>query len=175
MIAVGHTSIGVICAVVLEKILPTQMSLFERIVVVLLVSFLSHYLTDFIPHGHYRVKINPKKWWQSKPLMIDLVGFGIFFALLTVLRFGVSDTTILVATGMIGAQLPDVWDWFFVAGGWVKLEGMVLRHRRLHEAVHWHSTTDAAGKRRGLPISWLDIWQVLSFVTAVYLLLRLPL
>lgn len=171
MIASGHSSVGVIIALSVERIVPATTPLWQKALLVFVFSFISHYLTDFIPHGHYTAKIDPNKWWTNYPLMIDLIGFAALFGIIALWQFGFTEPTLLIVVGIAAAQLTDIWDWFIVARGWVPLRGMVKKHRKLHELIHWHSTTDEQGKRHGLPISWIDIWQVGAFFAALYLLL----
>ena len=171
MIAVGHTSVGVVTALLINQAVPATTTFWLRLCLVALVAFVSHYVTDFIPHGHYSAKIDPRRWWTNWPLMIDLVSAAAIFVGIGFLRFGLDQQLILMIVGIAAAQLTDVWDWYIVSRGWVPLRGAVLKHRKFHELIHWHSTTDAHGKRHGLPLSPIDIWQVLAAATALYLVL----
>lgn len=170
MVAAGHTSVGVLVAITVHSAIP-QTPLWQQAIVVFTLAVLSHYVVDFIPHGHYSMSFTSPTWPQRLMVLLDLVGFALIIGLITLSQYGFGPESFLVAVGIFGAQLTDIWDWVIVERGWIKLEGLVLRHRELHQLIHWHDIRDERGKRRARPIGWWDIWQVFAVSLALALLL----
>lgn len=170
MIGFGHTSVGVLVAIVVERAIPT-VPLWSQALTVFVVSLVSHYIMDVVPHGHYTY--DPKHPFSKQALILwfDLVGFAGLILLLVWWQYGWGSQLLLVAVGIVGAQLTDVWDWVVVANGWVPLEGIVLKHRRLHQWTHWHDNVDSNGKRTGRWLTWWDLWQVVVALLAITLLM----
>ena len=122
MIAAGHTSIGVIIAEVVRTALPST-PLCQQALIVLVVAFLSHYLSDLAPHGHYKVNMKHPALHDRVLLFTDVVAVALIFMAIVVARQGFGVELLLVTIGIIGAQLTDVWDWVIVDRGWVGLKG----------------------------------------------------
>lgn len=172
MIAAGHSSIGIIVAVVVERLTPSW-PLWLQVFTVFTIALASHYIVDFIPHGHYHRDLSRPQWWEKIAVGMDLVGFALLALLISFARTGLGSQTILIVSGIAGGQFTDVWDWVIVARGWVPLRGWVAQHRRLHELLHWHNVRDERGQEKARPIGWWDAWQLMAIFMALYLLASL--
>ncbi len=170
MIGFGHTSVGVIVAIAVQQSMP-QAPLWAQLLSVFVLALASHYLMDIIPHGHYAYDSKHPFGRQAVALWLDLVGFATTVMVLTWWQYGWGTQLLLVAVGIIGAQLTDVWDWVIVTNGWVPLKGVVLKHRRLHQRTHWHSHVDSMGKSVARSLTWWDLWQVAAALLAITLLM----
>lgn len=125
----------------------------------------SHYFTDFIPHGHFiRPRDFKKKIFQI--VIFDLAFSVLLFSGLAYLSFGADLKLLYVLFGIGGAQLPDVLDGLIYSGvlpqkGFFKLEN------QFHNVLHWHGSGNKA-------LMWgvLDIWQVLAVLLSLWLILN---
>ncbi len=170
MVAAGHTSIGVLVAITVHSVVP-QTSLWQQGIIVFVLAVLSHYIVDFIPHGHYSMSFTSPTWPQRLTVLLDLIGFALIVGLIALGQYGFGSELLLIIVGVFGAQLTDIWDWVIVERGWVRLKGLVLKHRKFHKLIHWHDVVDHYGKRKARPIGWWDAWQVLAAGLALVLLL----
>ncbi len=173
MIAIGHTSVGVIIGVTATQLLPASIPLPAAVTAVGLISLASHYVMDLIPHGHYNFNKQQLTSQQKLYFSLDFI-LPIFLITIYLLSSsGFSHLTWLVGAGITGAQLPDLlmglrskellpnWNW-------------LRREALYHSQTHWHNPTNKAkatnegGRRLGLS----DIWQVAVLIGAIYVLIR---
>ncbi|MBI2022829.1 hypothetical protein HYS97_03205 [Candidatus Daviesbacteria bacterium] len=155
MIAFGHTAIGSVIGIIGYDYFG-QNSPLVGITTTTAVSIASHYLTDFIPHGHFiRSQEYKKKIW---PILIFDLALGILiFTLFSYYKFGLGLATLYILFGIGGSHLPDIIKGlvhidFFPKKGFFKIESA------FHKAIHWHGT---------LSISLLDVWQVVVVLLAL--------
>lgn len=163
MIALGHTSVGVIVGVTAYKFLG-QGNLATGLIIAGSAGMISHYLMDAIPHGHFFMVKNYKK--SILPIIIFDLSLPIIFFLWTIYSnngFGVKFLYVLFAIG--GAQLPDV-----IAGliyiKIIKDKGLLSIEDNLHNALHWRGKNSQV-----LLLGWLDIWQILVILIALLLVI----
>lgn len=162
MIAAGHTAVGVIVGVATYQILG-QGDLATGLIVGGAAGVISHYLTDFIPHGHF-VKPDKLKKVLLPIIIFDLL-LPIFFLLgFTYLKSGFNERLLYIMFGIGGAQLPDVLDGLIFINI-LKDKGLIKIENNFHQGLHWHGR-DAAALLLGLR----DIWQVLTVMIAIFII-----
>ncbi len=165
MIAFGHTGIGIGVGLGTYYLLgdsnPTLTLLTAGSA-----GFVSHYLADLVPHGHFtNFKDYKSKVW--KPIVFDL---GLTFLIVFVLsyfKFGFSLKTWSILFGIGGAQLPDVIDGLMYLG-LLPIKGPLKLENKLHILTHWHGKFE-----KGL--MWdlkRDIYQVIIYLLALLLIIK---
>lgn len=162
MIATGHTAVGFIIGSVAANS-------FQNPVVGSLAGFgaglASHYLLDFIPHGHLLSYDKLHQAHRSPLLHLDLVGGGLLFVLLAYFTFGISVQTLVVLSAIAGSLLPDVLaSQLYYPGKVPPKSGIFNKEYKLHMGVHWHGRED---KTR--PLSLIDVWQAGVILGALFL------
>lgn len=164
MIAFGHTAVGASIGLATYQLIGgTDIAL--GLITAGALGIISHYITDFIPHGHF---FN-EKGYKSKVIYVI-----IFDLLLSILLFlgtahliGDSPKQLLyILFGIGGAQLPDVLDGLIYIDllpvvGFFKLEN------RFHRYLHWHGVGEKTlllGKR--------DIWQLAIVILSLFYIIK---
>lgn len=165
MVAFGHTAVGAIVGVISYKTFG-QGDIALGLISTGFAGWISHYLADLMPHGHFF----REEGFEKK--IIWVIIFDLLLPILLLLGFAHyfnnSYIKILyIVFGIGGAQLPDV------LGGLRKLELLpkiyiLNREYNFHMSTHWHGTKD-----KTLLWSLKDIWQVLTFILAILLLINL--
>lgn len=163
MIALGHTSVGVIVGVTAYNFLG-QGNLAGGLIIAGSAGMISHYLMDAIPHGHFTIAKNYKR--SILPIIIfDLLLPIIFFLEAIYLNNGVGVKFLYVLFAIGGAQLPDV-----IAGliyiKIIKDKGLLNIEDNLHGVLHWKGKNSQV-----LLLGWLDIWQLLVILSALFLVI----
>ncbi len=127
----------------------------------------SHYVCDFIPHGHFFHHNDFKKKiiWA---IVFDLFLSVVLFSFLAYLNYGLSVKFWYILFGIGGAQLPDVLDGFYYIG-WIPKKGFLKIENDFHQSTHWHAIYKNGKLVTGLPIGRRDVWQVTSVVVALLL------
>lgn len=172
MIAVGHTSTGVLIGLASTTLLPVELSLWQQVLLTGAVGIVSHYAMDLVPHGHYEFDGKNPDRSSIITLAIDLGLPILVVAAVLLIKFGVGPTSWLVAAGIAGAQLPDVFDGLLMSGRIPRWRWAVAE-KHFHLRTHWHNPIDTAratpqgGRRLGAS----DIWQAATVVLALVLLL----
>lgn len=172
MIAIGHTSVGVILGVAVAEVAPENLPLIVAVLGTGALGVASHYAMDLVPHGHYDMNLTKPSKGEPLKLVVDLVIPIGLVGLFLLINYGFGPMTWLVGAGVAGAQLPDVlmglhrrhllpkWAW-------------LQRESAFHSNTHWHNPKDPAkatnegGRRLGLS----DIWQAGVIVVALLMLL----
>lgn len=161
MIAFGHTAVGVMVGLATEKYLGAG-NLATGLISAGTFGVVSHYLTDFIPHGHFFAKGYKKKILNI--IIFDLALSIILFLLTAYWKFGINEMLFYIMFGIGGSQLPDVLDGF-IHIGYLKANGLVKLEFDFHQWIHWH------GKGPNTLILGLrDIWQLVTVFSAWYML-----
>ena len=163
MVAFGHTAVGTIVGVAAFQVLGRG-DIALGLVATGIFGIISHYLADLIPHGHFFT--DPKKYDK---LIIWVILFDLLLPFLFILGFahllGKGGSEMLyILFGIGGAQLPDVLDGLrriklLPEIGFFKIEN------DFHLSTHWHGKEEKA-----LIFGVADVWQMLVFVGAVYLI-----
>ncbi len=159
MVAFGHTAVGVLIGVTTAHFVADSdpvlgMSLAFG------VGLVSHYLADFIPHGHFFTDTTKYKKYALPIIIFDLGLGGVIFLGLSFLKFGVSWPMVYIILAVVASELPDALD-AFVWMKMIKPKGLIGLEYQLHRAMHWHARPDP-----GLPLGLYDIWQVAVIIGA---------
>ncbi len=115
MTASAHLATGAVCGLTVQKYLPENYGLFERVAVGFVAGVLSHVLTDAIPHEEYGFK-----GYKLGAVLL----FEISAVLLLVLSSPSSATMKLVIfSAMAGAAFPDLltMSYDFTKWGWIRI------------------------------------------------------
>ncbi len=164
MIAFGHTAIGAVVGLYTYQLIGDSDPL-KGLITAGSVGVISHYIADFIPHGHFfRPKDNKK--WLTIVIIFDLFLSLAIFSGLAHLKFGLSLELLYVLFGIGGSQLPDVVNGL-VSVGSLPNKGIFRLEDRFHNnVIHWHGF-----KNNALLWSKTDIWQVSVVIISLILIL----
>lgn len=161
MIATGHTAVGVIAGITAYSFLG-QGDLVSGLVIAGVCGAVSHYVVDFIPHGHF-FAADKLKAHLGQIIIFDLflpitlfLG-GIYF------KHGLSALLLYTMFGIGGAQLPDVLDGLIYTKV-IRAKGLLKVENSFHQATHWHGTGS-----KTLLLGLRDVWQILVILAAVLL------
>lgn len=165
MVSFGHSAVGTLVGLAAYQMAPQ-----DNPASLYLYSFglgvLSHYICDFIPHGHFI----PQKNFKKKIIWVIIFDLGLsilIFSALAFLNFGFSTKFLTVLFGIAGAQIPDVFDGLMHIG-FLQKKGLLGFENRFHnDVIHWHGALENAlkfGKR--------DIWQVAVAILTIMVLLK---
>ena len=171
MIAIGHTSVGVIVGTAAYQLLPDTISLPWQVIITGTAGIASHYLMDLMPHGHYNMNLSQPSRKQILKLVADVVVPATLIAAYMLITHGLNSITWLVGAGIFGAQLPDVimglrrrqllpnWSW-------------LASEAEFHASTHWHNPKDQhhATNEGGRKLGVTDLWQAGIVVLALILL-----
>ena len=163
MVAWSHSAVGATVGLITyQKFAQTNPIL--GLVITPLAGMASHYIADFIPHGHF-VKAS-----QIKKYLIPILIFDVFLSValflgVIYLKEGVSLKFLYILFGIGGSLLPDV-----IAG----LSAYKKHHKNLvikieeeiHGATHWHGYHD-----KSLMLGVYDVWQLTVVIFSFLLLL----
>src|SRR3989344_7004364 len=98
MVSFGHTAIGVVIGISAEKYF-VQGNLITGLITTGGIGVLSHYIADFIPHGHFAMPKGFKKG-ILKIIIFDLFLSIVLFLGAIYLKEGVSSTFLYVLFGI---------------------------------------------------------------------------
>lgn len=162
MVAFGHTAVGTLVGVVSYKTLGGG-DIALGLIIAGFAGWDSHYLADLIPHGHFfREGFEKKIIWV---IIFDLL-MPITFLLGLAHYFGKSYVEILyLVFGIGGSQLPDVLSGLRNIGLLPKIN-FLNQEYNLHMSTHWHGQ-----KENALLFNYRDVWQILTFILAVLLII----
>lgn len=163
MVATGHTAVGVIVGVTAYHFFG-QGDLTTGLVLTGAAGVAFHYLADFIPHGHFFMPKDFKKY------IVPVIIFDVFlpaalFLAGAYLKNGLNEKFLYVMFGIGGSQLPDMLDGLIYAAK-LKRGNLLKTESDFHQDLHWHG--------RGLKtllLGYRDIWQVLIILVAVFLVI----
>jgi hypothetical protein len=170
MIAAGHTSVGVLVGVGTLTLFPALPYPYH-LTLVLAVGLISHYLFDLVPHGHYNFDGQNPTFRSKVFFFIDFfIPIGLF-SVLAFLTYGFSWPLLVVWAGITGAQAPDIL--FGLRASRLVSETFWTREQAFHQWTHWHNPTDLrkATNEGGLKLSIYDIWQMIVFLMAIWVVL----
>ena len=129
MVSFGHTAIGVVIGISAEKYF-VQGNLITGLITTGGIGVLSHYIADFIPHGHFAMPKGFKKG-ILKIIIFDLFLSIALFLGIIYLKTGISSTFLYVLFGIGGSQLPDVLGGL-VAIKAIKAKGLLKVENAIH-------------------------------------------
>lgn len=163
MIAFGHTAVGVLVGVTTYQLLGSG-DLATGLVVTGTAGVVSHYITDFIPHGHFLKSITRK---NIVPIIIfDLFLSILLFVGMSLYEYGFNNEFWYILFGIGGAQLPDVLDGLIYIKVF-KPVGIVKYEYRFHQFLHWHGIGNNV-----LLLGKKDLWQLIVVLFASFVILN---
>lgn len=171
MIAIGHSSAGVLIGVAIIAVASAVMPTWLLAVIALTIGVAMHYACDFIPHGHYYIDDKNPTPRSLATLGFDFIGGVALLFGLAWIKFGASSELLIVTVAITGALLPDMFE------SLIKLKiipkaKVVKREMVFHGAMHWHDEPTSPLPHGARPLRWTDVWQLAVFLSAVYVLLR---
>lgn len=171
MIALGHSSIGVlvgVAAVAIQANTNAPMSVI--LLLVFAFSLILHYVCDFIPHGHYYIDSQKLTPASISTLLLDSVAGAAVLLLLAGRKYGLGLELVIIMAAMAGSLAPDVFE------ALIKLKiipkySAVKREMVFHGAMHWHDEPDSPLPHGARPLRLTDVWQLAVILAAVLSLL----
>lgn len=170
MIAIGHTSVGVIIATSIIAVSGSNPLGPAAFVLAIVLGIVFHYLADLVPHGHYYINTKDLQKSQLIIFFLDLFGGAALFLLLALWKFGMSEYFWLILVAIAASQLTDVVEGL-AAFKLIPKTKAVRKHSAFHLLVHWHNEPGSRNPGFGRPIRWSDLWQFLAFCLAFLALL----
>lgn len=161
MVAFGHSAVGVIVGTTAYNFFG-QGNLATGLILAGAAGVISHYITDFIPHGHFTTLKNYKK--GIIPIIIFDLLLSVLIFLGLYLKDGLNLKFFYVLFGIGGSHLPDVLDGL-IHIGLVKAKGALKIENNFHQMIHWH-----ARNQKALLLGLKDIWQLTVVLAALLLL-----
>ena len=166
MIAVGHTSLGIIAGAVVVTTLPPTDYMAVATAVALIAGLLSHYGADLIPHGHYDFRPRHPTSKSVSLLALDLIAPLMFFGWFALAALGWGGELAMLAAAVFGALLPDILDGLLRLGilpSW----RMSAWHKAFHHRLHWHNQASSPLPRGARPLSLIDLDLIPMFLGAI--------
>lgn len=165
MVAFGHTAIGATVGVLAYNSLGSNDPL-TGIVVVGTAGFISHFIADFIPHGHL---VNARYLKQKLGLILIGDVFLSIFLFLTTSYFidGFSLRFFYIFIGIGASLFPDVLDVLMNIGK-LPRKGILAFEHDIQDLAHWHGVGV-----KGLPLGWYDIIQFSAVIASFYIVIFL--
>lgn len=163
MVATGHTAVGVIVGVTAYHFLGDG-NLITGLAVAGTAGIALHYLADFIPHGHFFMPKDFKKYIVPV-LVLDVILPIALFLGGVYLKNGLTEKFLYVLFSIGGSQIPDVLDGLIYTAK-LKRGNLLKTENDFHQELHWHG--------RGLKtllLGFRDIWQVLVIFIALFLVI----
>lgn len=161
MVAIGHTAVGAFAGVFTYQIFG-ETGLLPGLLAAGVTGIISHYITDFIPHGHF-IKMRDYKTQIIPVIIFDLLLGIIIFLAAAFLKDQIGLRFFYILFGIGGAQLPDVLDGLIYIKALPK-QGLVKYENNFHQWLHWHGRGDNC-----LMFGVRDIWQLSAIVISLYL------
>lgn len=164
MVAFGHTAVGTLVGLAASEYFGNSNPTLG-LTLAAASGVVSHYITDFIPHGHLirHRDFKKKVVWE---IIFDLSLSIALIIYLAYLKDGLNLRLLYILFGIGGSQLPDILDGLYYIGC-LKKKGFLAAENNLHVATHWHGRFDKAlmwGKR--------DVWQICILIITIWVLLR---
>lgn len=165
MIAFGHTAVGSAIGIVSYHYLRDQ-SLASGLLLTGTLAFGSHYIADFLPHGHFFRTKKLKEFNQKIPkiIFLDLFLSLVLFISVAFFHNDLDSKFWYILFGIGGSQLPDVLDGL-IFKEIIPKKGLFKVEYNFHQLVHWHGREDKA-----LLWSIFDIWQVIVVLISLSLI-----
>lgn len=165
MVAFGHTAVGALVGIYGYQTF-SQGNLITGLTLTGALGVISHYVMDFIPHGHFFKGTTNFKKYIIWVILFDLLLPIVF--LLTLAQYfqkgGIQ--TLYILFGIGGAQLPDIIDSLIYLKFLPKINLLELENK-FHQGTHWHGT-----KEKTLLFSFYDVWQIAVFLIATILIIK---
>lgn len=162
MVAFGHTAVGVIVGIGAHNLLG-QYPLASGLIITGSIGFISHYLMDAIPHGHFFASKEYKK------VIVPIIIFDLFLSLVlflgaAYLKKGFGEEFLYLLFGIGGSHLPDVISGL-ISINIIKAQGLLKIENNIHEGIH-KTTKEDELHALGLK----DLWQLAIVLLAWFLI-----
>ncbi len=168
MIAFGHTAIGSLIGLGGYELFKNQSPIIGMVTTGSL-GVVSHYIADFIPHGHL-FKHNEYGKRIIWAILFDfLLSFGLFIYV-AYQNFGFDLKFWYIFFGIGGSNLPDVLDGLIYIKFLPKI-GLIKLENDFHQSTHWHAIWKRGKLIDGLPLGKRDIWQLTMVCLALLILI----
>lgn len=172
MIALGHSAGGALVGLMGVSLVESGLAPVGVVLpMTLLAGIGSHYIGDWIPHGHYRFDLLGNRRSSLIKLALDLVlPIGLLLGLAGQ-KYGFGAEWWLVATGILGALLPDMVE-ILIDLKVLPNSALAREHRTFHyQKVHWHNDPAKYDlPNGGRPLMWIDVYQLGLLALVIYLL-----
>jgi hypothetical protein len=167
MVAFGHTAVGTLVGLGVYHYLGTSQPE-VGVIVAGGAGIISHYVTDFIPHGHF-FKHRDFKRLVKWDILFNFCLSVLFFAgvAFSQVEFGWKFWYVLFGIG--GAQLPDILDGFYYLEV-LPHSGLFKIENSFHQNTHWHGIFKHGKLVDGQPLRKSDFWQLAVFIIAFLVL-----
>jgi hypothetical protein len=170
MIAIGHTSVGVLVGVVAIELGGAMLPLPLLLGATFAAGVASHYVMDLVPHGHYNFDARHITARSGILLLLDVgvpIAAFLIFTLLVVHNFSAPLWSIMA--GIAGAQAPDIFDGILGTGK-VATNSIFEKETSFHQWTHWHNPTDIAKAtvEGGKKLDLWDVWQVMVIFLGIW-------
>lgn len=163
MVAWGHSGVGVSVGIITYSVYGADKPV-EGLVAAGIAGLVSHYVADFIPHGHFAKRLTKNNLIPI--LFFDLFLGVAFFLGLEIYYHGFSLRFLYILFGLGGSQLPDVL-FGLTSIGSLKQDAPLKSESNFHQSLHWHGRGNNA-----LLIGARDIWQLAVIGFTIYLILK---
>jgi hypothetical protein len=170
MIAIGHSSTGVLVGVAAVAVAGPAVPWWLVAAIALVVAVVLHYACDFIPHGHYYINSRHLTARSLATLGFDFIGGVVLFLALAWHKFGLSGELLVITAAMFGALVPDMFE-SLIKLKIIPKSSVVKREMAFHGAMHWHDEPTSPLPHGARPLCWTDVWQLAVFVLAICALL----
>lgn len=165
MIATGHTASGVIIGIAAYQLLG-QDNLASGLMIAGTAGVVFHYLMDAMPHGHFFMPKDFKKY-IAPVIIFDVFLPVILFLGAVYLKSSLGEKFLYIMFSVGGSQLPDVLDGLIYAKR-IKPKGLLNLENKFHQSLHWHGSSS-----KTLLLGLRDIWQILVILIAIFLVVNL--
>lgn len=172
MIALGHTgSAALVGVAAIDTLAELSLPLGAVWPVIVLSGVATHYIGDFLPHGHYRFNLKTNRKESLLKLGPDLVLPILLVLILCADKFGIGWEWAVMLLLLVGVHLPDVFE-NLVNLKVLPLTEAAKEHRRFHyDRLHWHNDPSKSKLPNGArALAPVDIYQFALLAFGIYLL-----
>ncbi len=170
MIAVGHSSIGILIGVGIVAVSAPSSPGWAVAALAFVLAAGLHYACDFIPHGHYCIDDKHLTIRSVGTLFVDFIIGALLLVWLAWGKYGLSAELVVIAAAMFGSLAPDMFE-TLIKLKFIPKTAVVRQEMALHEAVHWHDEPSSPLPHGARPMRPTDVWQLVAFVLAIYVLI----
>ncbi len=156
MIAVGHTSLGVVSGAIVVTVLPQTINLPVAISIAFITGLISHYLADLIPHGHYDFRPRHPTFKSLTLLGVDVILPILFFGWLVYSALGLNGEVWILVAAVAGALIPDSLDVLVRLAALPNWQ-IFAWHQRFHRQLHWHNQATSPFPHGARLLSLIDL------------------
>lgn len=162
MILLGHTATGSWVGIATYYATAGHLPLSATVMVAAAIGIASHYIFDWIPHGHYHINLGYPNKISQAAVAGDFLGSILLMMGAAAISFGLGAMWWTILGAVLGALMPDVIE-MLQNYRLIPRTRWLRAHSQFHlEYLHWHNTGG-----RPQPWRWTDAWQIAVGVAAV--------